>query len=615
MNAGISRPQWACAPFRSTRFPSAQMRVERRVDGTLVITPELALAEYPHDLLRVLADRAVQHPDKAYLAERRQGPSSPWQFASYGEVNAGARAVAAWILAQHLPADRSLLILSGNSITHAIIKYGAMAARLPVCPVSVNYSLMSGDFGRLKHVIKLLRPAVVFAEHTAKFRNALERVDFGDAILVTDEPQLLGPFADRARSPRALSTAEVLATAAGDEVDRSIEAINADEPSIYMLTSGSTSLPKAVIQTQRMLCSNLVQGEQVLRDTAGSGHATLNWLPWSHVAGAVTKFGTLMSGGTLYIDGGRPLPGAFDETVRNLKEVAPRFYINVPIAYGMLVDALERDAELRERLFGNLQIALYGGAGLPQALYDRFQKLAVDTVGERIFFTTGYGLTETAAGCLSIYFHTEQVGIGLPCPGTLLKLVPNADRYEVRLKGPMVTAGYVGGEANNHGIFDEEGFFRTGDAAQFHDPDDIGKGLKFAGRLVEEFKLTSGTWVSAGRLRLELLEALSPLVADTLLCGENRDRLTVLAWPKVEVTPALRDELAVRLERFNTGRGASEYISALGLLTEPPNVDAHEVSDKGTINQRVAIARRSRDVERLYEDSADTWAIRPAGAR
>ncbi|MFM7626409.1 MAG: AMP-binding protein [Gammaproteobacteria bacterium] len=599
------------APFRKTAFPSSRMRVERRADGTILATPELPLAEHDANLPRELARRAALHPDKTYLAERQGGAQGPWRLASYGEVDRLARAVAAWLLRAGIGADRSLLILSGNSIAHAVVKYGAMAAHLPACPVSTNYATMGGDYGRLRHVIGLLKPAVVFAEQTAMFKAALESVDFGDATIITDDPALI---ARTAGGGRVIATAEVFATPPGSEVTQAIETLDPDAPTLYMLTSGSTSLPKAVIQTQRMITANLAQGRQVLGETAGWSDVMLDWLPWNHVSGAFTKMGTLVSGGTLYIDGGRPMPGApFEESLSNLKEVAPKFYVNVPFGYAMLADALDRDEELRKRFFGNLRLALYGGAGLPQALYDRFQQLAVDTIGERIFFTTGYGATETSSGCMAIYFPTEEVGIGLPMPGLTMKLVPNGDRYEVRLKGPMVTPGYLGQGEKNRGIFDEEGFYRTGDAAQLHDPDDLGKGLKFAGRLAEEFKLSSGTWVTAGRLRALLIEALSPLVADILVCGENRDRIALLAWPKVAVDDALRTELAKRLAAFNAGRGASERITALGLLTEPPRVDAHEVSDKGTINQRVAMTRRSADVERLYTEPPDPAVILPRG--
>ena len=575
------------------------MRIERRPDGCILVTPELPLANYLSNLPKVLAQRAARHPQKTYLAERRGGNNSSWTHASYDEINTRSQAFAAWLLARNIAKSRSVLILSGNSIAHAVIKYGSMAARIPACPVSVNYALMGGDYGRLKHVVQLVKPAVVFAEQTALYKKSLENVDFGDAAIITDNPsditQLVG-------SGSIFATADVLATTITAAVAESIEAIEPDEPTLYMLTSGSTSLPKAVIQTQRMLASNLAQGQQVLGATAGWDDVMLDWLPWNHVSGAYTKMGTLTSGGTLYIDGGRPMPGAFDESLQNLKEIAPKFYVNVPFGYAMLADAIEKDDELRRRFFGNLRLALYGGAGLPQALYDRFQQLAVDTVSERIFFTTGYGATETSSGCMAIYFPTEEVGIGLPMPGLTLKLVPNADRYEVRLKGPMITPGYLGlSDEDNRKIFDDEGFYRTGDAAQLHDPNDLGKGLKFAGRLAEEFKLSSGTWVSAGRLRAQLIEALSPLVSDLLICGENRDRLAILAWPKAAVDAALEADIAARLRSFNTGRGASERITNFSVLREPPSVDAHEVSDKGTINQRVALLRRAADVDRLYQ--------------
>ena len=592
----MTRPN---APFKKTFFPSAAMRIERRPDGCILVTPELPLANYLSNLPKVLAQRAARHPQKTYLAERRGGKNSSWTHASYDEINTRSQAFAAWLLARNIAKSRSVLILSGNSIAHAVIKYGSMAARIPACPVSVNYALMGGDYGRLKHVIQLVQPAVVFAEQTALYKKALENVDFGDAAIITDNPSDITQIVGRGG---LFATADVLATAVTAAVAESIESIEPDEPTLYMLTSGSTSLPKAVIQTQRMLASNLAQGQQVLGATAGWDDVMLDWLPWNHVSGAYTKMGTLTSGGTLYIDGGRPMPGAFDESLQNLKEIAPKFYVNVPFGYAMLADAIEKDDELRRRFFGNLRLALYGGAGLPQALYDRFQQLAVDTVGERIFFTTGYGATETSSGCMAIYFPTEEVGIGLPMPGLTLKLVPNADRYEVRLKGPMITPGYLGlSDEDNRKIFDEEGFYRTGDAAQLHDPDDLGKGLKFAGRLAEEFKLSSGTWVSAGRLRAQLIEALSPLVSDLLICGENRDRLAILAWPKGSIDATLETELSARLRQFNSGRGASERITSFGILREPPSVDAHEVSDKGTINQRVALLRRAADVERLYQ--------------
>ena len=594
------------APFKETFFPSAEMRVERRPDGSILATPVVELEPFIPNLPAVLAAWAGRQPDKTYLAQR-SARGGPWIERSYGAMKCDADAAAQWFLDLGIESGRSLLILSGNSIAHATMKFGAMTARVPVCPVSVNYALMGGDYGRLRHIVKLVRPAVVLAEQAGVFKRALETVDLGDAIVVTDDPRVL--------ARPAVSIESVLATAATGAVARSIETLDPDAASAYMLTSGSTSLPKAVIQTQRMINANIAQALQVLGETAGWRDVMLDWLPWNHVSGAFTQMGVLTSGGTLYIDGGLPIPGRFDESIENFREIAPAFYVNVPLGYAMLADALERDAALRQRFFSRVRLALYGGAGLPQALYDRLQRMSVETVGKRIFFTTGYGATETTSGCMSIYFPTEEVGIGLPLPGLTLKLVPNGPRYEVRLRGLMVMKGYVSNPEANRDLFDDEGFYRTGDTAQFHDVEDIGKGLKFAGRLAEDFKLASGTWVSAGRLRLQFMEAFAPLLSDVLICGEMNSYLAVLAWPRAagrEAGESLASQLAQRLASFNQGRGASERIERLKLLAEPPSANAHEVSDKGTINQRVALDRRAADVHSLYAEPPDSATIFPA---
>lgn len=607
------------APVRRVDFPPADMALEERADGTLIVEPEAALEPHLANLPLALARQAETRPDQAYLAERRPA-GGEWVTHSYAQTRRDADAVAQWLLDRTVPAGRSLLILSGNSIRHAVVKYGAMAAGLPVCPVSTNYSLMGGDYGRLRHVLKLVRPAVVFAEQGETYRQALENVDFGDATILTDDPA-------RLRRP-AVALSEVLATEPGAAVGDSVRGLDPDAPAAYMLTSGSTSLPKAVIQTQRMIAANLAQGRQVLGPAAGWKDVMLDWLPWNHVSGAYTKMGVLTSGGTLYIDAGRPLPGEFETTVRNLKEIPVGFFANVPAGYAMLADALERDGELREKFFGRLRLALYGGAGLPQALYDRLQELAVATTGRRVFFTSGYGATETTSGCLAIYFHSEEVGIGLPLPGTTVKLVPRDERYEIRLNGPMIMPGYLGMPEKTKESFDEEGYFRTGDAAELIDPDDIGRGLRFAGRLAEEFKLATGTWVSAGHLRTEVLQACSPMVGDALVCGADRDYLAVLAWPSrdgieralgreppadaaglaadEEIGEAIRRGLAAH----NRAKpGASTRIRRFAFLDEPPSVDAHELSDKGTVNQTVALRRRAGDVERLYAADPDPAVI------
>ncbi len=318
------------------------MRVERRADGTLIVEPVTELPPFVPNLPAQLAERVAQHPDRLCLAQRA-APGGPWIRRSFAEFKAESDAVTQWLLDRRIPAGRSLLILSGNSIAHAVVKFGGFAAGVPVCPVSANYALMPGDFGRLRHVVSIVKPAVVFAEPTEPFRRALETVDFGDAVVVTTDPAAL--------TRPAVAYADVLATPVTPAVARAIETSDPDAHAAYMLTSGSTSMPKAVVQTQRMIAANVAQGRFVLSRTAGWDDVMVDWLPWSHVSGACNQFATLCSGGSFYIDGGRPMPGLFDESLRNIKEIPPSFHINVPFGYAMLVDALEKDAELRSRFF------------------------------------------------------------------------------------------------------------------------------------------------------------------------------------------------------------------------------------------------------------------------
>lgn len=603
-------------PFRDVSFPSAKMDVSTRPDGTLIIRPTTELGSYVANLPLVLAGQAETRASQPYLKQR--DAEDNWQEANYGDTFRDSSAVAAWLIEQGFDHDRPMLILSGNSIMHAVFKYGAMAAQVPICPVSINYALMGGDYARLNHVINLLRPAVVFAEQTELFRRALEAVDFGDAVIVTAAPSEL----DRS----AVAIATVLQTRITSAVKESIDSIDPDAPSVLMLTSGSTSLPKAVIQTQRMITANLAQGCQVLGATAGWDDVMLDWLPWNHVSGAFTKMGVMISGGTLYIDGGRPIPGEFKTTVKNLKDVAVQFFTNVPAGYAMLADAMDADPDLRRSFFSKLRLALYGGAGLPQSLYDRLQTMAIEETGKRVFFTTGYGATETSSGCMAIYFDSEEVGVGLPMPGLTIKLIPADDRYEIRMQGAMMTPGYIGKSAND--LYDDDGFLRIGDYVDFIVPGDISHGLKFAGRIAEEFKLANGTWVSGGHLRAQLIQSLSPFISDALICGMNDDYVGVLMWlnraaaerefDRALPTTAkglagdteLRNNIQDRLSLHNKQNpGSSRRLARVAFLIEPPSIDGQEISDKGTVNQSMALRRRAADVARLYSLEPDGSVI------
>lgn len=592
----------ASVPFRQTDFLPVDLAVERRDNGTIVLRSRIPLREFEPCLPRVLAAQAARLGDKPYLVQRR-GPQRAWAAHSYADTKRDTDAIAQWLIDRGIARDRPILLLSGNSIAHALVKFGGMAVGVPACPVSVNYGLMDATFTRLRHVVQLTRPGVVFVEQARPFARALEQVDFGDAIVVTATPE--------DAPPGAVSLASVLATRVTDAVAERIAALRGEDHAAYMLTSGSTGPPKAVVQTYANIAANIAQALQTIGTAAGWSRTTMDWLPWNHVSGAFGKMLTLVAGGTLYIDEGKPVPGPlWQEALQNLREVAGSYYVNVPLGYQLLVEALEADEDLRRTFFRDLKVLLYGGAGLPQPIYERLQRLAIATTGKRIMLISAYGSTETTSGCLAIHFETDKVGLGVPMPGIRVKLVPVDQRYEVRIAGPVVTPCYLRDPQRTAESRDEEGYYRMGDLAVFHDPQRPEQGLAFAGRLAEEFKLGSGTWVCGGQLRAELLRALAPWVDELVLCGEGHTSVGVLAWPnraRLEGAGVAAVHAAIR-ERLNVHNvanpGASTAVRRLLLLQEPPNSGAHELSDKGTVNRSAVLLRRAADVERLYAEPA-----------
>jgi feruloyl-CoA synthase len=457
-------------------------------------------------------------------------------------------------------------------------------------PVSVAYGLIGGDHARLRHVVARTRPAAIFVDDTPALRAAAAAVMPAGATLISTGADAPVRYAD------------IVATPPTGAVARRIETLPVDTPAIYMLTSGSTGMPKVVPQTMRALAACGAQGLDLIGRAAGWDDVMLDWLPWHHAAGASVLRTCLLEGGTLHIDAGKPLPGHFDTTVANLRDVSVAYFNNVPAGYALLVDALETDATLRASFFKRLRLMLYGGAGLPQPLYDRLQALAVREVGHRIHMTTGYGMTETVSGCMAIHFPTDKVGIGLPAPGLELKLVPREGRYEVRLRGPNVMAGYLDEPERNASAFDEEGYYCTGDVARFHDERDPAQGLAFAGRLAEEFKLANGSWVYGGALRELLLKAMPDLIADLVLADDGRPYLAMIAWPRPGATLAA---VAAGVARVNAGqRGGSAAIRRVALADSPPDPRRHELSDKGTINRRAVLDNRAALVERLFAEPA-----------
>lgn len=583
------------APFREAHLMPVDLEVERRADGAITIASRIPLRPYDPNIPAAFARRAAVSADKPALAQR--GADGVWAFLSYGQLKRDMDAATQWLLDN--ASDGAVLILAGNTPAFAVMSFAAQAAGRAACPVSVTYAALGGDYGRLAHVVSKVRPGVVFAEDTAMAKGALEALDLGEATIVTGDPGQL--------SKPSVAYADVLATAPTEAVAASIARLQPQDRAALMLTSGSTGLPKVVPITFDNLMANSTQCQQTIGEAAGWHEVMLDWLPWHHAAGAFVLRTTLLEGGTLYIDDGKPAPGLFETSIRNLREISVSYFNNVPLGYAMLTDALEQDAELRATFFRKMRLMLYGGAGLPQTVLDRLQAAAVAETGHRIMMTSGYGMTETVSAFMVIHFETDKVGIGLPAPGTTVKLVPVGDRYELRARGPNVTTGYLDEPEKTAAAFDEEGFYRTGDLVTFHDPADPSKGLAFSGRAAEEFKLSSGAWVYGGGLRDGLIKALSPLVSDLVLCDDGRPYLGVMLWARPDAELA---EIGRRLAAFNAEQhGSAARIKRALLLKDPPSANAHEISDKGTINRRAVIDRRAAEVERLFAETPDEGVI------
>src|SRR5476649_2798329 len=588
------------APMRTLNRPKPSVAVERRGDGMVILSAGRALGSEPAFVIDHLRRAALRRPDVTFLAQRR-GPERAWQRLSYAEAWARTGAVASWLIAQGFgPSSKPLAILSDNSLENALFLFGTLRAGALVAPVSPTYST-AGDLTRLEHALSIVEPSLVFAQDSKDYGAALDRAVARGAHIVTVDGRRGLPFG-------ALTNSSIDAAVAERRTH-----ITADTPAKILFTSGSTGPPNGVLNTH----GNLAAGAEMIRMMGEPLDdqriaVTLDWLPWHHTWGGNANLGSIVRiAGSMYIDGGRPIPGRFEETLENLRELSPSSFGNVPMAYPLLLAALERDADLSAKFFKNMRSLGYGGALLPQESFDRLQSTATAELGERLPFRCGWGMTETTSTGLMVYWNVDRAGLlGLPQPGSIAKLVPAGDRYELRVKGPNVMAGYYGDDASTAEAFDEEGFFRTGDAARWVDETRPEAGLLFAGRVAEEFKLASGTWVQATTLRTELFDALQPYVRELVITAPDKSWLGALVWLAADVDANWRRALAARLAAFNAHHaGSSTRIRRLLALAEPPAAAYGEVTDKRSINTRGLLERRASDVARLYAEPADAEII------
>ena len=569
------------APRREVPLGSAAVTVARREDGALLLGTPHALGSYPRNLTERLVHWARQAPARVLAAQR--GRDGNWRELTYAEAHARALRIGQALLERGLSAERPLVILSENSLEHLLLLLGAMHVGVPCAPVSPAYSLLATDYGRLREVLAIATPGVVYAQDEARYAPAVRAaVPGGTEVIYGTLPEA---------EPSA-GVADAHARTGPDTIAK------------LLFTSGSTGRPKAVINTQRMLCANQQMLVQALPFLAAVSPVLVDWLPWHHTAGGNHNVGiVLYNGGTLYIDEGRPTPGLIEATVRNLREVGPTVYFNVPRGYEALLPYLREDEVLRRTFFGRLGIMQYAAAVLPQPVWQAYEELAVRTCGERILWITGDGATETSPFTMCTNRGAARAGtVGLPVDGVEMKLAPVNEKLEARFRGPHVSPGYWRAPELTQAAFDAEGYYRTGDAMRWLDPADPGQGLEFDGRLAEDFKLTTGTWVSVGPLRARIVAAGQPWVQDAVIAGHDRGEVCALVVPR----PGSRPDLQRLLDTLAASSAASsQRIARAMLLEEPLSIDAGEITDKGTVNQRAVLGARADLVEVLYREPYD----------
>jgi feruloyl-CoA synthase len=609
------------SPLRPIAFARPDVVCETAADGSLRMRSRMQLAPYDPSLARLFRAAVERNPAGLFLAERDAGGG--WRKLTYEAARQLVDALAQGLIERGLCAERPVMILSGNSVDHALLTLAGHTAGVPVAPISVAYSLQSQDHAKLRHIAELLEPGLVYVADTAPFAKSLAALDLKGVELLASR--------NGANLDAVTSFDQLAQTRPGPALEKAAAAIGADTIAKFLFTSGSTGLPKGVINTHGMLTANQQQALQIWPFITEQPLVLMDWLPWNHTFGANHNFNlVLRHTGALYIDGGRPVPGLIEQTVRNLGEVSPTIYFNVPAGFAALLPHLETDDHLARLFFKDLRLILYAGAALPQDLWTRLENVSSRAIGQRVPLTSSWGTTETAPLATAAHFTIDSAGpVGVPAPGVEIKLVPSGAKLEVRVRGPNVTPGYWKRPDLTAAAFDDEGFYKPGDAMRLIDAADPGKGIAFDGRLTEDFKLTTGTWVHVGAVRLGTLAAASPALQDAVIAGENRAFLGMLAWlnaaachkligsqvplPELACHLAVREHVARALAQWNSvHRGSSERIARVILLPDAPSIDANEITDKGYINQRLALERRKAEVERLFaaEPDADVIVVR-----
>ena len=605
---------WLSAPFRQARFWQPQIKVRETPEGVIYLEQQDPLPPYPDRITEVLLRQAEETPQRVFLAERDE--AGDWRRLSYGEAVEQMRRLGQYLLDCNLSVERPLAILSGNSIDHALLGLAAVHVGIAYAAISPAYSLVSKDFARLKDVFASINPGMVFASDAESFGAAI------DAVAGPDTRRLFAKHA-----PMGLqSFAHALASEPSDAVERAYSAVTPDTIAKFLFTSGSTGTPKAVINTHRMISSNQIMVRETFAYFKQEPPILLDWAPWHHTAGGNKLFYmTMFNGGTLYIDDGRPTPHDVLKTVRNLREVAPTWYFNVPKGFEALIPHLEEDEALRTNFFRDVKMLWYAGAGMAQHTWEALERLAVRATGNRILIGTGLGATETAPATLMCTWPQDRAGnVGLPCNGVTLKLVPMEGKYDARVKGANITPGYWHAPELTKAAFDEEGFYRFGDALKFAEPGKPEAGFVFDGRTAENFKLDTGTWVATGALRTAFVDHFGDIVRDVAITGADRPYLGALVFPDIPSLRALagdeegREEPAVVFghprvrEKFRLllqslakeATGSSTLVRRMLLVDPPPSMDTGELADKGSLNQRAVLRNRADLVEELYAGSA-----------